>query len=215
MATDIAEIKGKLEVLDPLIQKLTAQRIDEAARLNSKELTAHLPELKHLAVIAKKENMVLKPETVEKLGSKLVNDGGGNAWDAALAFLDYRSFLNVNFSPSVANAQSAEGKCVYSGKTHIVVPSGESLAEAARSQTFSLVGMARETDAARFEELDNPTRGCGFQFMLYQMPRPGNALLLDGLYLKNVIIKDTRVVYHGGAVKLENVYFVNCTFDFP
>lgn len=41
----------------------------------------------------------------------------------------------------------------------------------------------------------------------------GVSLLLDGSHLKNIIIKDARVVYHGGPLRLENVYFLNCTFD--
>jgi hypothetical protein len=45
------------------------------------------------------------------------------------------------------------------------------------------------------------------------MLRPDNALLLGGLYAKNVIVKNSKVVYHGGPLKLDNVYFVNCTFE--
>src|SRR5207245_10955818 len=38
-------------------------------------------------------------------------------------------------------------------------------------------------------------------------------VLLDGEYWKNVTIKNARIVYKGGPIQLENVYFVNCTFD--
>lgn len=35
---------------------------------------------------------------------------------------------------------------------------------------------------------------------------------LDNAFLKNVIIKDSLIVYDGGPLILENVFFVNCTF---
>jgi hypothetical protein len=38
-------------------------------------------------------------------------------------------------------------------------------------------------------------------------------IVLDGAYMKNVIIRNARLIYNGGVTKLENVYFVNCTFD--
>ena len=37
---------------------------------------------------------------------------------------------------------------------------------------------------------------------------------LDGMVLKNHIFSNTKVVYHGGPVQLENVTFENCTFEF-
>jgi hypothetical protein len=39
-----------------------------------------------------------------------------------------------------------------------------------------------------------------------------DALVLDGMYMKNVIVRNSRVIYEGGPVRLENVSFVNCTF---
>jgi hypothetical protein len=76
IAGDIREIKGKLEILDPLIRELTIKRISEVEGLNSKELIAHLPELRHLATIAKEGSITVKPEIIEKVGKKLVETGG-------------------------------------------------------------------------------------------------------------------------------------------
>lgn len=38
-------------------------------------------------------------------------------------------------------------------------------------------------------------------------------LVLDDTRLKNVIIMNSKVKYLGGPAQLENVYFVNCTFE--
>ena len=38
-------------------------------------------------------------------------------------------------------------------------------------------------------------------------------VLLDGKHFKNVVFRNVKVVYNGGPSILENVYFLNCTFD--
>ena len=38
--------------------------------------------------------------------------------------------------------------------------------------------------------------------------------MLDGEYMKNVIVRNAVVKYEGGPLKLENTHFVNCTFQF-
>jgi hypothetical protein len=40
-------------------------------------------------------------------------------------------------------------------------------------------------------------------------------ITLDGVRFKNVIVQNSRISYQGGPVELDNVYFVNCTFDIP
>ncbi len=43
----------------------------------------------------------------------------------------------------------------------------------------------------------------------------GDELILDGLEMKNVILRNVNIRYYGSRVVMENVYFVNCTFTFP
>ncbi|MGA2426660.1 MAG: hypothetical protein ABSG07_21885 [Terriglobales bacterium] len=218
IAGDVREIKGKLEVLDPLIRDLTMKRIGEAGNLNTKELVERLPELRHLATIAKTESIAVSPKAVEKVGKKLIEAGSADAWGVALNFAAYKSFLNADFMPAVTNPRPLPANCgpFMPGDIHILRPTHESSKEAWDSQTISGVGRTVGSDeAARMEALGRPfnENDCGSKFIIFRMPRSDNALLLDGLYLKNVIIQDTRVSYRGGPVRLENVFFVNCTFD--
>ena len=37
--------------------------------------------------------------------------------------------------------------------------------------------------------------------------------VLDGFYLENVVFENANIIYNGGPVILQNVRFVNCTFD--
>jgi hypothetical protein len=38
---------------------------------------------------------------------------------------------------------------------------------------------------------------------------------LDGVQWKDVVFVNSRVRYHGGDLKLDNVHFVHCTFEVP
>ena len=52
----------------------------------------------------------------------------------------------------------------------------------------------------------------GSEFAFFVIDGGVDAVGLDGVYMKNVIIRNSGVVYSSGPVLLENVYFVNCTF---
>jgi len=41
----------------------------------------------------------------------------------------------------------------------------------------------------------------------------GGSLLLDGLYWKRIVFRNTHIVYRGGPVEMQDVYFLNCTFE--
>jgi hypothetical protein len=41
----------------------------------------------------------------------------------------------------------------------------------------------------------------------------GFNIILDGFHLRNVIVRNAKITYGGGSLILENVYFVNCTFE--
>jgi hypothetical protein len=72
-------------------------------------------------------------------------------------------------------------------------------------------GYAGADKSARLEQLSNPQpEGSEFAYFIII---GGNATIgLDGEYMKNVIIRNCDVSYAGGPVRLENVWFINCTF---
>jgi hypothetical protein len=41
-----------------------------------------------------------------------------------------------------------------------------------------------------------------------------DSIVLDGMYMKNVVLRNAKVIYEGGPVRLENVYFIKCSFTF-
>ncbi len=61
----------------------------------------------------------------------------------------------------------------------------------------------------RIEHHLNTNATVGPEFFLAE----GISLPLDGLRLRNVIFLNSKMIYAGGPAEMENVYFVNCTFD--
>jgi hypothetical protein len=79
---------------------------------------------------------------------------------------------------------------------------------------WRFAGKASPENSAKFEALNKPEKASsGSAWILFQSET--EILALDGLYLKNVIIRDVTVEYRGGPLRLENVYFVNCEFISP
>jgi hypothetical protein len=197
LAGDIREIKGKLEVLNPLIQQLIHKRISESKNLSPAEL-------KNLVQLAKRENVKLDSREIKVTADKLLAESKTNpdAWNATLALLDYKSFVN----PSLPNAPSSQ----ISGTVHtdyeFTVPY-----TGASPPTFAVTGVVPEQNGARFQHIGHDTnegRDSGNQFILGR----NGTLQLDGMELRHVILIGVAVVYHGGPVVLDDVYFFNCSF---
>jgi hypothetical protein len=203
MAADIAEIKGKLEVLDPLIQKLTAQRLTEAERLDSKELLARLPELKSLATFAKKESVTIKPETVEKVGKKLIEVGSPDAWHTALDFANYKSFLNVSLSLKVNNVI---GTGTLATAYVTTAPPGMHI------PNMSVAGAVPKDTAAYIRSIGHPdpndSSPLGNDWIILE----GGGLVIDGVQMRKTILRNVYVSYSGGQLQMQDVYFFNCIF---
>jgi hypothetical protein len=122
--------------------------------------------------------------------------------------VDYRSFLNLFYSPPTSTAQ--------------VIKSGLDVhfnAAALAGATQGQIGVLRMGDAvdisvsARFEPLGHTPRVKTSPAYLV-VDGTGFRILLDGFFIKKSIIQNAQIEYSGGPVRLENVYFVNCVFKF-
>ncbi|MFZ0912877.1 MAG: hypothetical protein WBQ76_17135 [Candidatus Korobacteraceae bacterium] len=126
------------------------------------------------------------------------------AWDTATAFLNYKSFLDASSDQFPANLAAKPLTTHYKGITPLgdkvptgSVPNGTAvpIEQAAR---FSPIG----EDQNRGLLEGNP------YFIL-----DGGGVVIDGMDMKNVIFRGVHIVYHGGPLKMSNVYFANCVFD--
>lgn len=204
IAGDVREIKGKLEILAPLIQKYTAQRLNEARTLTPKDLVAHLSELRNLATIARKEKITVKPGAVEEVGKKLVKAGNVEAWNAAVEFLNYKSFLNSVLSVPV---NTVIGTGALQTQYIETAPVGQTPAH------FAVTGAVPREQAAQFLHIGNrdpnESNSLGNDWIIAEN---GNTII-DNMQMRKVIFRNVHVVYNGGPLRMKEVYFLNCTFE--
>ena len=170
----------------------------------------NIQEAKRVLTEAEKSNVKIPPSIVENTGKKFLEvakDDPG-AWDATLAFVDYRSYLNLPNPPIEGFYPFGTPDIPGIKATHYrsgTVP-GKPLPEF----TTSLKRVPHAT-SVRMEPISQPITG---------EPPEGPALLLgvggdlalDGYYLRSVVLEQVTVHYNGGPVILENVTFINCRF---
>jgi hypothetical protein len=164
---------------------------------------------------AKMSNIKMNPSVVESTGRRFMEASvkSPDAWETAQQYLDYRSFLNANFVPSLGQLTPWKDSR-YQSALHIK-PSvflDSPLPVRALSVSFA-GGYVRPEHSARLEFLSNPqseTSGIG----IFVIDGGADIVGLDDMYMKNVIVRNSTVEYDGGPVRLENVYFVNCSFHF-
>lgn len=184
--------------------------IDNALYLSQIQQAAENPEDKTSADAAKKaidsarENAVrLTPSIVREAGQKFVQASNENpaAWDAALGFLNYKTFLN---SASLLVPPNT-GATFITNYNSVPLPQGEKLPQ------MSVAGVAPEESAARFDLIGhdaNKGKPLGSKYIF----TTGGAVVLDGMEFRDVIIRNAKVFYSGGPVQMKDVYFINCIF---
>ena len=155
---------------------------------------------------------------VEDTGTRFlqVADQNPAAWPAVQEYLSYRSFLNSDSVPRVAELvpvpaiTPATGTSKYRTTVSITALPPHS-GHFPAFEVFFAGGYASGDKSARLELLSNPQpEGSEFAYFIIN---GGEATIgLDGEYMRNVIIRNCDVSYSGGPVRLENVWFVNCVF---
>ncbi len=203
--TDIGSIKKTLTELAPFLREATIKRMTEASNLTPRQLREQLPDLKSLATTAKAENIAIKPEIVEAVGKKLVEAGDADAWTTAIDFVNYKSFLNISLSVAIKNILPVGGTLT----THYHIRSPQGMA----APRFQVAGVVPSAEAAHVFAMGTPNPDASLSMGNDWILGTGGAATLDGAQLKKVIFRNVYVVYDGGPLQMENVYFLNCTFD--
>ncbi|MEO7862190.1 MAG: hypothetical protein ABIU05_17525 [Nitrospirales bacterium] len=198
----VARIEGRLEGLK--IQSLSMQ---PNKRVNATQALDILS-------TAKKEGTKLDPKVITIAGQEFISAGVGSSdptvWKTGLAFLNYSSFLNAALAPPTDKfAPIEEKRPIPWSILSSVWPKAT-----ASDYTITTGEEVPAERAAVMERIDTPLNAgekIGFAFL--SISGPSTTWSLDGLRLKNVIFKDITIHYEGGKLQMENVYFVNCTFE--
>ncbi|HXM09656.1 MAG TPA: hypothetical protein VN946_06895, partial [Terriglobales bacterium] len=165
----------------------------------------NIREVKKTLIRAEASNIKVNPNVVEREGKRFLNASTNDpdVWKTALAFVDFRSFLNSQLLDSSKFA-AYEATNYHIPAGHVLVPPSD----VAQSSVGS-----KSPDIPQFRELDEPDKNqsvsVGPSFLLFK----GGVLVIDDLYLKRIIFRNTTIAYRGGRIVLENVVFLDCTFD--
>jgi hypothetical protein len=171
----------------------------------------NIVEAKQVVDKALKKRQKIDSTLIAEAGRKFIEASTTTpkAWDTALAFVDYQSFVR-SFNPKIpSDFTPTTGYTEWAYTT-----SGITTWDLSKHTTGYLSGIVPHKDAAVLEELDKP---------LNLNDKPGSLyaewdniiIKLDGKRIKNIVFKDSKIIYEGGRVQMDNVYFVNCTFEMP
>jgi hypothetical protein len=161
---------------------------------------------------AKKTKTAIPATTIRAAGDKFIEvaQNDPQAWSAALAFVDYRSFLNGPNPPPLSAyyplGMKENPDHVESFQIKLSLPNGAKLPEITSS--LSRVNIAV---SAHIDQIGNPlpqTAEKGAASLL----AVGGALGLSGMSFQHVVLYNVEIHYDGGPVILQDVKFINCRF---
>lgn len=159
---------------------------------------------------AKEGRLRIDSMIVRNTGTRFIEmaQQGSAAWAAAQEYLSYRSFLNADFVPKLT---PATGTSRYRPAVNITDMPTKPGTQRAFSVSFA-GGYASGDQAARLELLSDPQPE-GSEFAYFIIDGGEAAIRLDDAFMRNVIIRNSDISYSGSKVRLENVWFINCTFQ--
>jgi hypothetical protein len=171
--------------------------------LSVEPVTPHVVEqIRQIIGDANSSTQALDPLVVSDAAQQFIKQSTDNpsAWQAATLLVGYRSNLNE------ASAPNLPPEIEHFGKTTYEYPP-------AWTGKLSWTGRSHFPDLPQMHQMDrpdtNPSNPLGPSYLLMN----GGTVPLDNLFLKRVIIANATVVFHGGPLHLEGIYFVNCRFE--
>lgn len=206
---NLDQTSEKVFTLDGQIKALTKQ-------VGGAELSSRLVALSQKPITAQSRSQVTKivqkaietgdelnPEALSSVGTRLVSASRGDLsnWPITLTLLKLRSEkepIPLHFERLKPPSESFSSKLIpppgFDGRVAV----GGQVAGNTGAEILP-IGAPSPNTSAEF--------GVGYFLLL------GGTVRLDGMRMKNVIIKDSKVIYAGGPASLTDVHFINCTFD--
>jgi len=214
-----AKLDPEIDKLNQRVSKLEGQ-IEQFNEDRKRSTSLQLSGIE-AQVKAARATKTLGPRDIQRLGKIVLafseskdSEISDAAWDALRNLLNYRSLLNVQDSPTlheeftVKVPRGLEVSAII--KSRMKSEGGES------SVTFTYPNRLVPADQSFVYQPINDTevltrQGHPYLRVITAKGRP--IMLLDGFRLRNVIFDGIRVEYDGGPLIMEDVYFVNCTFE--
>jgi hypothetical protein len=209
----LSQMSANLELLRPRAGDTLPQAIKKNLSLQ-RNSDLGLKTVAALATEAKEQNVTADPQQISAIGTDLASESQlfkgpqtTDAWSAITGLLNYSSFLRQTG--------------FFSGEQPkpLTLPPIEYDFGGTEGKTFdvrlsSLGGEVPIAEAARAEHIVNPK-----PISVSEAPKTvvaqgklENVISLDGHRLKNIVLVNMTIEYHGGPLILENVSFINCVF---
>ena len=158
---------------------------------------------------AEMSNVNIRATTVRDAGKAFLHAATNDpenpdAWNATVAFVNYKSFLNAEASQKVKDVLPGVNV-----KTHYE----ESAPEGTTPAQFSIAGRVPKSEVAQFLILGQPDPDAGAAYGNDWIVVFNGAVSIDGMRLKKVIFRNDTIYYQGGPLEMTDVYFIRCTFE--
>jgi outer membrane murein-binding lipoprotein Lpp len=198
LSTSVGTLSTKIDALSTTVEALRLRQAS-ATPTNAQSIK----EAQNVLQAAQVNKVQFTNETIANAGKLFVAAAKNNpgAWDAVLNFLNYRAYLNsvtIQLGPQVPAPFETEYQTTADNFP--------------RKVTLMWIGTSKPPDV-RLRPLSSPDLNknatTGPSLLLADAP----VVVLDNLDAKKVVFRNSHIIYRGGRVALDEVYFVNCTFE--
>lgn len=211
MATQVYLVNGRLSGFERdasrLLSSVSEMELKKASENPSDP--QNIQQVKQLLADARSTHTIIAPKTVVSEGKRFIDAAQIHpaAWGAALAFLEYKSYLNLASLKPAAKAALKEKWSTtkyYRWRPRNSEPTQTDL---------TVFGTVPREQAAVMAPIGTPpdTSPNGDKLVVLS----GGTVVLDNTEFRHVIVSNAHVTWRGGPVIMRDVYFVNCTFDLP
>jgi len=220
MRSDLSTIKTNVESLETSvgttnkrIDDLLSKALDRAfppATAGKEKIRGSLNEMMGIIQLAQSQNVKLDPELLTRYGRQVAeltmeSNGTDKAWKTLNSLVDYRTTFNGDRLPL---------------PRHDFIPQPDSptalfhIREKGGPLFWSWPpGLVPSDQAFIFQRLNDTRRLSGYGHPLVLVSGIRVEINIDEFHLRNVIFENVKIEYDGGPLVMENVYFVNCTFE--
>lgn len=221
--SDIGELKTDSQKTNSRIDSLLAQALQRAfpsPTASQKTIGETLPQVRDLLRLAQSQSIKLDPQLLMRYGNQVAQvSQEPNLAKSALNVLGdvmaCRSLLNAqsipvsqkDFSP-FSRATIPEADIDATVRSYL--PNGEK-----SSTTFTVTRdkvVPLEESFVYMKLGATSPSPLGYAFLMID-GKNQTEFLLDGHQIRHVVFKNARIEYDGGPTSIQDVYFVNCTFD--
>jgi hypothetical protein len=221
LRSDITRIDGRITSTESKVDGLLSKALDKAfSKTSSGKIASRdaIETASQIIDVARSFEVKLSPETIRLTGNRLVSLSGkeqpiaADAWRVLQSTLGYASAITLpapqwELTPPVPGNPTPFGDFEMEGVRQFFSAKDQvPIEEAGGGYTISSENRIVTGMKSRGLKV-------GPAYVMY-LGSGDSKIVLDGLHLRNAILKNMHVIYYGTATILEGVYFLNCTFEF-